>query len=57
MGDSTVVDELTTTLQDPWDITPVGVHTENIAENNNNSYNQRKPDTPHNHHIEQQNNT
>lgn len=32
MGDSTVVDELTTTLQDPWDNTPMGVTAENIAE-------------------------
>ena len=32
MGNSTMVDELTTTLQDPWDNNPMGITAENIAE-------------------------
>ncbi|MEH6555802.1 acetyl-CoA C-acyltransferase family protein [Pseudoalteromonas tetraodonis] len=31
MGNSTMVDELTTTLQDPWDNNPMGTTAENIA--------------------------
>ncbi|WP_405600383.1 MULTISPECIES: beta-ketothiolase BktB [unclassified Pseudoalteromonas] len=35
MGNSIVVDELTTTLQDPWDNNPMGITAENIAEKYN----------------------
>ncbi|ASM49939.1 acetyl-CoA C-acetyltransferase [Pseudoalteromonas espejiana DSM 9414] len=31
MGNSTLIDELTTTLQDPWDNNPMGITAENIA--------------------------
>uniref|UniRef100_UPI003567D87E thiolase family protein n=1 Tax=Pseudoalteromonas sp. TaxID=53249 RepID=UPI003567D87E len=33
MGDSNMVDELTTTLQDPWNNDPMGITAENIASN------------------------
>lgn len=32
MGDSIMIDELTTTLQDPWDNNPMGITAENIAD-------------------------
>jgi len=41
MGNSTVLDELTSTLQDPWDNNPMGITAENIAEKYNITRNQQ----------------
>ncbi|TMO74834.1 acetyl-CoA C-acyltransferase [Pseudoalteromonas sp. S3785] len=50
MGNSTLLDELATTLQDPWDNDPMGITAENIAEKYNITRNQQDAYAAQSHH-------